>query len=158
MSLVNLAHVCAHLKNVTMVKHEVAKIPLSRLHMNLAVHLYKQGFISAIQKGSDEAPDPAGQPVEITSDNIATRRLWLTLKYRNDKPVLNNISLVSKPNLKLHLSPTELKALASGLYVRKIKPLRPAETMIVKTNDNSILDLQEAAAKNMAGMPLCRFD
>ncbi|GMM33387.1 mitochondrial 37S ribosomal protein [Saccharomycopsis crataegensis] len=157
MSLVNLANVCAHLKNCTMVKHGVAKIPLSRLHLNLSFHLYKQGFISAIQKGSDISPDDPNSPVDITPDNISSRKLWLSLKYRDNQPVLSHISLVSKPNLKIKLSPTEIKALASGLYVRKIKPLQPAETILVKADDNEILDLQQVAAKNLGGMPLCRF-
>ncbi len=135
----------------------LAKIPLTRLHLNLSLHLYKQGFVSSIQKGSDVAPDSAQAPVEVTPDNIATRNLWLSLKYRNNKPVLNHLQLISKPNLKIELTATEVKALAAGLYVRKIKPIQPAETILIKLENKQVVDLQEAAAKNLSGMALCRF-
>lgn len=155
MSLVHLANVCSHLKNCTMTNLAIAKIPLTRLHLNLSLHLYKQGFLSAVQKGDDVAPDT--KTIDTTPDNISTRKLWLTLKYRNNEPVLRHLSLISKPNLKIHLTNVEIKALAGGLYVRKIKPIQPAETILVKLDNKDIVDLQEAAAKNLGGMPLCRF-
>lgn len=157
MSLVHLANVCSHLQNCTKANLSLAKIPLTRLHLNVSLNLYKQGFISAIQKGSDNAPDEPGSSVEITPDNIASRKLWLTLKYRNNEPVLRQMSLISKPNSRIHLTATEVKALAGGLYVREIKPIQPAETFLIQTEDKRVFELQEAAAQDLAGMALCRF-
>lgn len=154
MSLVHLANLCCHLKNCANVHIALTSVPFSRLHLQVALGLYKEGFLSSIQKGSTAGPDQ--QPVEVTPDNIATRRLWLGLKYRNNKPVIRDFSLISKPGRKVNLTPTEVKALASGLPVRFIKALQPAECIFLKTKKNDVVEIQEAAKRNEAGMVLCR--
>jgi Ribosomal protein S8 len=117
--------------------------------------LYKEGFISLIQKGSTSGPDL--KPVEVTPDNIATRRLWLGLKYRNNQPVVRDISLISRPGRKVNLTTEEVKALASGLPVRFIKALQPAESIFLKSSgDNEVVEIQEAAKRGLKGLVLYR--
>ncbi|GBL48149.1 hypothetical protein ACI3LY_002959 [Candidozyma auris] len=154
MSLVSLANFCAHLKNCTNVNIGLTSVPLSRLHLQVAMNLYKEGFISSVQKGSTVGPDK--KPVDVTPDNIATRRLWLGLKYRDNRPVIRDLQLVSKPGRKVNLSLTEVKALASGFPVRFIKPLQPAECIFLKTPDNEVVEIQEAAKRDLHGLALCR--
>lgn len=154
MSLVNLANFCAHIKNCTNVNIGLTSVPFSRLHLQVAVNLYKEGFISSVQKGSTSGPDE--KPVEITPDNIATRRLWLNLKYKDNMPVIRDLSLVLKPGRRVNLTSTEVKALASGLPVRFIKPLQPAECVFIKTKSGEVLEVQEAATRNASGLALCR--
>ncbi|QWW21644.1 hypothetical protein CA7LBN_000390 [Candidozyma auris] len=138
MSLVSLANFCAHLKNCTNVNIGLTSVPLSRLHL----------------QGSTVGPDK--KPVDVTPDNIATRRLWLGLKYRDNRPVIRDLQLVSKPGRKVNLSLTEVKALASGFPVRFIKPLQPAECIFLKTPDNEVVEIQEAAKRDLHGLALCR--
>lgn len=123
------------------------------MHLQVARGLYKEGFISSILRGSTEGPDL--KPVEVTPDNIATRRLWLNLKYRNNLSVIRQISLVSKPGRKVHLSVEETKALASGWPVRFIKALQPAELLFIRA-DNDVIEVQEAAKRGLHGLALYR--
>ncbi|CAK7905652.1 37S ribosomal protein S8, mitochondrial [[Candida] anglica] len=154
MSLVHLANFAAHVKNCTKVNMAATSVPFSRLHLQVALGLYREGFLSSIQKGSTSGPDLA--PVDITPDNISTRRLWLGLKYRNNQPVIREFALVSKPGRKVNLTNTEVKALASGLTVRFIRPLQPSECMFIKTPEKEVVELQEAAKRHLSGMVLCR--
>lgn len=154
MSLVHLANLCAHVKNCTNVHIATTSIPLSRLHLLMALNLYKEGFISSVQKGSTSGPDQV--PVEVTPDNISTRRLWLGLKYRNNQPVIRDFSMILKPGRKVNLTATEVKALASGLPVRFIKSLQPAECIFIRTSKKEIIEVQEAAKRDLLGMALCR--
>ncbi|KAF3992437.1 hypothetical protein FT663_00717 [Candidozyma haemuli var. vulneris] len=154
MSLSSLANYCAHLKNCTNVNIGFTSVPLSRLHLEISRNLYKEGFLSSIQRGSTVGPDQ--KPVEVTPDNIATRRLWLGLKYRDNLPVIRDLSLVSKPGRKVNLSSTEVKALASGFPVRFIKPLQPAECMFLRTPEREVVEIQEAAKRDLHGLALCR--
>lgn len=154
MSLAHLANLCCHIKNCTNVHVATTSIPFSRMHLQVVLGLYKQGFISSIQKGSTSGPDL--KPVEVTPDNIATRRLWLGLKYINNRPVIEQMSLILKPSRKVNLTSTEVKALASGLPVRFIKPLQPAECIFIRTKNKEIVEVQEAAKRDLSGLALCR--
>ncbi|AET40355.1 mitochondrial 37S ribosomal protein uS8m Ecym_5619 [Eremothecium cymbalariae DBVPG len=155
MSLVRLGYVCAHLQNCTRVRIGLTSIPYTKLHLNFAYNLYKHGFLSSLQKGSTKGPDVT--QVDVTPDNISTRRLWLGLKYRENKPVLTSCRLISKPNLRIRLSCEDLKKLCSGRSVRLIKPLQPGELILVKANDD-ILEINEAISKRTGGEVLCRVN
>lgn len=156
MSLVGLGHVCAHLQNCTRIRIGLTSIPYTRLHLNFAYNLYKHGFFQSLQKGSTKGPDV--KPVEVTPDNISTRRLWIGLKYRENKSVLTSCKLISKPNLKITLSYKELKELCSGRSVRLIKPLQPGELILVRCKKNEIMDINEAILKGVGGQVLCRIN
>ena len=153
MSLVKLAHTCAHLQNCIRVRLTLTSIPYTKLQLQFAYNLYKQGFISSLQKGSTKGPDQ--EYVEVTPDNISTRRLWLGLKYSNNKPVMSKLQLISKPSVRIVLSNEDLKKLCSGTMVRNVKPLQPGELILVKTEDE-LFDLNEAVSKTLGGEVLCR--
>ncbi|EDO17823.1 hypothetical protein Kpol_1043p13 [Vanderwaltozyma polyspora DSM 70294] len=155
MSLVKLANTFAHLQNCTRVRVSLTSIPYTRLHLQVAYNLYKNGFISSLQKGSTKGPDSV--PTETTPDNIATRRLWVGLKYRENKPVMSSCKLISKPSLKIYLSHNDLKKLCTGTSVRLIKPLQPGELILVRTDD-AVVEINEAVAKRMNGEILCRIN
>lgn len=155
MSLVHLANFGSHLKNCCRLNIATTSVPFSRLHLQLSFLLYKEGFISSVQRGSTNGPDL--KPTEVTPDNISSRRLWLGLKYRENKPVIRDFSLILKPNRKVNLTSTEVKSLASGFPVRIIRPLQPAECMFIKTGKEQVLEIQEAAKRNLAGTILCRI-
>ncbi|EGW33407.1 uncharacterized protein SPAPADRAFT_55289 [Spathaspora passalidarum NRRL Y-27907] len=153
MSLVHLANLCAHLKNCNNVRVATTSIPYTRMHLQTVLGLHKQGFISGIKRGSLNGPDV--EPTEVTPDNISSRRLWIDLKYRNNRSVIRDIQLISKPGKRVNLSQEDVKALASGLPVRKITPLQPAEAIFIKA-DNEIYEVHEAAQRNLSGQALFR--
>ncbi|SCU97061.1 LAFA_0G09538g1_1 [Lachancea sp. 'fantastica'] len=153
MSLVHLANACAHLQNCSRVRTSLTSIPYTKLHLNFAYNLYKHGFLSTLQRGSTKGPDVAA--VEVTPDNISTRRLWLGLKYRENKPVISTCRLISKPNLRIDLKYEDLKQLCTGKTVRLIKPLQPGELILVRSG-NELLDINDAIARKIGGEVLCR--
>lgn len=155
MSLVKLANVCAHLQNVSMARVPLAAIPYTRLHLQIALGLHKEGFISTLQRGSTAGPDIT--PVEVTPDNIATRRLWLGMKYRQGKPVLSKFQLISKPNRRVYANADELKEFASGQRFRFVKPLMPGEIVFVRPKGSKeVINLHEAVKKQVDAELLCR--
>lgn len=137
-----------------MAKLPLAKVPYTRLHLEVALGLYNEGFISSVQRGSISGPDIT--PIEATPDNISTRRLWLGLKYRNDKPVLSHIHLISKPNRRVMLTSEELRHFASGNRIRFIPPMKPDEVVFVRTDRAKIINIYEAVKKQIGGELLCR--
>lgn len=153
MSLVKLANTCAHLQNCSRVRSTLTSIPYTKLQLQFAYNLYRHGFLSSLQKGSTKGPDD--MPVEVTPDNISTRRLWVGLKYRDNKPVLSSCRLISKPNTRVYLSHNDMKKLCSGISIRLVKPLQPGELILVKT-DSAVIDINEAVAKKLDGEVLCR--
>lgn len=155
MSLVKLANTCAHLQNVAMARLPLAAVPYTRLQLQLALGLHREGFVAAVQRGSTLGPDTT--PTDATPDNIATRRLWLTMKYRGSKPVLSKLALISKPNRRLHASAEELRAFANGQQVRKVKPLMPGEVVFVRpSGSDEIVNLHDAVKRDLSGELLCR--
>ncbi|CCD26488.1 mitochondrial 37S ribosomal protein uS8m NDAI_0H03150 [Naumovozyma dairenensis CBS 421] len=154
MSLNRLANTCAHLQNCSRVRTTLTSIPYTQLQLQFAYTLYKQGFISSLQKGSTNGPDTSY--VEVTPDNISSRRLWIGLKYRDNKPVLSSCQLISKPKLRITLQVREMKLICSGKSVRQIKPLQPGELMLVRTQ-GTVMDINEAISRNFGGEILCRI-
>lgn len=155
MSLVTLAHTCAHLQNCSRVRLSLTSIPYSKLQLQFAYNLYKQGFISSLQRGSTRGPDK--NFVEVTPDNISTRRLWLGLKYRENQPILKKCQLISKPSLRINLDNSDLKRLCSGISVRNVKPLQPGELILVRNRD-TVMEINEAVQKKLGGEVLCRVN
>lgn len=156
MSLVNLAHVCSHIQNVTRVNKSLTSIPYTKLHLQLALGLYKEGFISSIQRGSLTGPDK--EFTAATPDNISTRRLWLGLKYHNMRPVISQIHLVSKPNRRVHANAQQVNDLLGGKKFRLIEPPKLGEVIFVKVKSGELMELQEAAQKQLGGEILCRVN
>jgi ribosomal protein S8 len=58
MSLVNLAHVCSHLQNASKARLGLTSIPVSKLHVNLALGLQREGFLSSITLAGPTPPKP----------------------------------------------------------------------------------------------------
>ncbi|OBZ77955.1 37S ribosomal protein S8, mitochondrial [Grifola frondosa] len=57
----------------------------------------------------------------------AERRIWAELKYRDDRPVLNGMELVSKPSKPIFMEIGEIRRLCSGRRAQNIKPLGMGE-------------------------------
>ncbi|KAK9351914.1 ribosomal protein S8 [Lipomyces doorenjongii] len=154
MSLHNLSYVCSHLKNCSMARVPITSIQYTKLHLGVVLGLYRHGAISHVQLGSRKGPDT--EPIQVTSENISTRRLWVTLKYYNAEPVLKNALLESKPSKKKTMKLPGLKRLIEGYWAENTKPLDPGDLLFLRT-DKGILEAREAVELQRGGQLLCRF-
>lgn len=58
MSLVHLANVCSHLQNASKARLGLTSIPMTKLHLRLALGLQKQGLLSTVQVAGPTPPLP----------------------------------------------------------------------------------------------------
>ncbi|KAG0240039.1 30S ribosomal protein S8 [Mortierella sp. GBAus27b] len=144
---------CARVQNGFRSRLRRIAVPDTKMNLAISNVLYKEGFIASVNRGDHVAPDTAYVPT--TPDNIATRRLWLELKYNNDEPVLKKMATVSRPSKKVVMKVQELQALAAGNRAQFIKGLQPGEIAILTTN-YGVLELREALEKGAGGEVLCR--
>lgn len=168
MSMVRLADICSHLQNASRARLGFTSIPNSQFHLKLVLALQGSGFISTVVRGG-KTPPPAhnllshpasnaeGAEIEpITRENVASRRLWLGMKYWNSEPVLEKMSLVSKPTRRLWMDVEGLRRIVLGKqsgYVRGLT--KPGECMYVST-DQGILEARECVERKIGGMLLCK--
>jgi small subunit ribosomal protein S8 len=153
MSLVNLAHVCSHLQNATKARLGLTSVPHTKLILSLMLGLQDQGFVSSVTRGDIAGPDTTYTPT--TQENIATRRLWLGLKYYDNEPVLSKMSLVSKPTQSIWMGVEALRAIASGKDCDYVRGLQPGEAIFLGT-DRGLFELREAIERQVGGQLLCR--
>ncbi|KAJ5774207.1 hypothetical protein N7457_009103 [Penicillium paradoxum] len=168
MSLVNLASVCSHLNNATKARLGLTSIPNSNLHLKLSLALQNSGYISSVVRGGP-TPPPAhgilGYPAandevegieQITRDNVASRRLWLGLKYWQNESVLGKIKMVSKPTRRVNIDVEGLRRVVRGEDSGFVAGIRsPGESLYLST-DKGILEARECVEKKLGGLVLCR--
>jgi ribosomal protein S8 len=168
MSLVNLAHVCSHLQNASKARLGLTSIPESKLHLKLMLAMQNQGFLSTVVRGGTQPPpahnllshpssNTEGSEIEkITRANVATRRLWLGMKYWQSEPVLEKMELISKPTRRIWMDAEGLKKLVLGRDSGYVKGLtRPGECLFVST-DKGIFEARECVERKIGGQLLCR--
>ncbi|KAI9872257.1 MAG: hypothetical protein M1823_008220, partial [Watsoniomyces obsoletus] len=92
----------------------------------------------------------------IRRENVASRRLWLGLKYWNSEPVIEKMELVSKPTRRIWMDVEGMKELVLGRQSGYVKGLtRTGECMYVST-DRGILEARECVERKIGGQLLCR--
>jgi ribosomal protein S8 len=160
MSLVNLAHVCSHLQNASKARLGLTSVPSTNLHLSLLLAMQHSGFFSSVTRGGltpppiDDLSSYVSEPV--TQANVATRRLWLGLKYWNNEPVLGEMKMVSKPTRRIWMDIEGLGQIVRGRQAGYVKGLtRPGECLYV-TTDRGIMESRECVERKIGGMLLCR--
>ncbi|KAI5818049.1 ribosomal protein S8 [Pyronema omphalodes] len=153
MSLVNLAAVCSHLQNCSKARLGTTSVPASGLILKLMLGLQDQGFLSSVTRGSIAGPDETFVPT--TQENVATRRLWLGLKYYDNEPVLSEFRLVSKPKQRIWMGVKQLERIVKGEEEGYVKGLRPGECLFLGT-DRGVFEVREAIERRIGGQLLCR--
>ncbi|KAL1957600.1 hypothetical protein VTO42DRAFT_5711 [Malbranchea cinnamomea] len=168
MSLVNLSHVCSHLKNCSKARLAITSIPLTKLHYKLSIALRDAGFLSAVVHGGPKPPptdlilnlpsvNSETEPLEpITRENIASRRIWLGLKYWQSEPVIHDMQMVSKPTRRINLNVRELKTIIRGDRAGMVQGLRSPGECIFLSTDQGVLEARDCVEKNVGGLALCR--
>ncbi|KAI1613911.1 30S ribosomal protein S8 [Exophiala viscosa] len=168
MSLVHLANTCSHLQNATKARLGLTSIPDTKFHLGLMLALQNSGFLSTVVRGGPTPPpahnllshpsssDPEHPIEQVTRHNISSRRLWLGLKYWNSSPVLEKMSLVSKPTRRIWMDVTGLQKLVLGKNSGYVKGMtRTGECLFVST-DRGILEARECVERKLGGMLICR--
>ncbi|KAI0700204.1 hypothetical protein BC835DRAFT_1453338, partial [Cytidiella melzeri] len=86
------------------------------------------------------------------------RRIWAELKYREDRPVLTSMELVSKPSKRISMTWTELLRICSGRRAQYVKPLGLGEIAVVRTSnkEHEWLEAREALQLKLDGEVVCR--
>ncbi|KAL0934729.1 uncharacterized protein CTRU02_209320 [Colletotrichum truncatum] len=158
--LINVINMCSHLQNASRARLGMTSIANTKQNLNLALALHRSGFISSLYRGGPTPPEPEhmSQPPEpITSANVATRRLWLGLKYWNNEPVLKGLQTVTKPKRPVNVSIEDLELIVRGFPTKNglVKGLILGECMFIST-DKGILEAREALSRKVGGMVLCR--
>lgn len=116
--------------------------------------LLRAGFFSSLTRGTVEAPDP----IAFNQVGPAQRRIWADLKYRDDRPVLNAMELISMPSRRVYLDLGDIRRLCSGRRVFGVAPLGMGEIAVVKTksSEHEWLEAREAIQMRLAGEVICR--
>ncbi|RDX46697.1 ribosomal protein S8 [Polyporus arcularius HHB13444] len=147
-------YLCSHVQNAFRARHQ--HIAVNHTTQNLAILsiLLRSGFISNVTRGTIEKPAPDAFHLVPDSE----KRIWADLKYRDDRPVLSDMELVSKPSKPIFMELSEIRRLCTGRRVQNIKPLRMGEIAIVKTKDreHEWLEAREALQLRLPGEVICR--
>ena len=101
--------------------------PYSKLKHQLVNVLVSEGYLKGCEKTDNE-----GKPM-----------IKIALKYHNEKPVIKDISRVSKPSLRKYSASSDLKQVKNGLG-----------SFIISTNQGLMTD-KDAKSKNIGGEILC---
>lgn len=176
MSLTHLAHVCSHLNNVSKARLGLTSIVDTKMHRSLILAMQQQGLIGSIVRGGPSPPPPhllLGQPTAtsvsegtansaivdtepVTQANIASRRLWLGLKYWQSEPVLGKVTAVSKPKRRIVMDLPALRKVIRGSRSGTVEGLRsPGECLFLAT-DRGIMEARQCVEKKIGGLVLCR--
>jgi ribosomal protein S8 len=186
MSLVHLSNLCSHLTHASKARLGLTSVPNTNLHLRLLLALQNAGIISSVLRGGPSPPPPhllLGHPspqwsatassrstpgtsdassdtdtlAPVTRENIASRRLWVGLKYWNSEPVLEKMKMESKPTRRIWMDVQGLRDVVRGRKSGYIEGLRsPGECLFVST-DRGVLEARECVERKIGGMVLCRI-
>ncbi|KAJ9151827.1 hypothetical protein NKR23_g2772 [Pleurostoma richardsiae] len=159
MGIQQIAHTCSHLQNAAKARLGLTSIPNHQYNLRLALALHRAGFISSVTRAGPHPPPPEAllsfEPEPVTTANVATRRLWLGLKYWNGEPVMRRLESVSKPSRRVTLDIKGLERVTRGFHAGYVKGLNLGECLFVST-DRGVLEAREALERKVGGMVLCR--
>lgn len=150
-----LHHVCSHIQNASKARQAITSIPVTRLNLRLALALKTAGFLSSVQPGDYGGPDPDGAAVPVTPSNIATRRLWLGLKYVDNERVITKCQLLSRSNRRVYLNLRQIEDMVKGRRIATIKGLGMGECMFIGT-DQGVFEARDAIRRRLGGEAICR--
>ncbi|MCJ1467415.1 hypothetical protein MMC07_006039 [Pseudocyphellaria aurata] len=175
MSLVLLAHACSHLQNASNARLGLTSLPSTLQLHHLLLSLQRSGYVGGVTIGGPTPPppsplspvlsvshfDPDGaenpRPL-ITQENVASRRLWVGLKYFRSEPVLRKMHVVSKPTRRVWMPVHKLEVLCRGYQEGYVKGLRGVGESMYVTTDRGIMEVRECVERKLGGMILCRVN
>jgi len=159
MGIHKIANACAHLQNASRARLGLTSIPNTKYNLHLALALHRAGFLSSVTRGGPHPPPldqlSSYEPEPVTSANVATRRIWVGLKYWNNEPVLKHCSAISKPSRLVTSTIPDLGRVTRGFSAGMVPGLNLGECLFLST-DRGVLEVREALEKKVGGLVLCR--
>ncbi|KAK4116834.1 ribosomal protein S8-like protein [Canariomyces notabilis] len=159
MGILTITNTCSHLQNATRARLGLTSVPNTKYNLRLALAMHRAGLLSSVTRGGPSPPPTEAlsllETEPVTSANVATRRLWLGLKYWNNEPVIRKVQPISRPSRLVTATAQELGRVARGFPVGSIKGLTLGETLFVST-DRGVLEVREALERKVGGLVLCR--
>ncbi len=138
MGIQSIVHTCSHLQNATRARLGLTSIPNQKYNLALALALHRAGFISSVTRAGPTPPPPEAllslETEPVTRANVATRRLWLGLKYWNNEPVMRNLHPVSRPSKHVTLKLDDLERVPRGFPAGHVKGLNLGESLFLSTD------------------------
>ncbi|KAI8986783.1 ribosomal protein S8 [Trametes punicea] len=147
-------YLCSHIQNAFRARHKHVAVPHSTQNLAILSILLRAGFLSNVTRGTVEEPSPT----DFFQVSDSHKRIWADLKYRDDRPVLSEMELISRPSKPIFMDISDIRRLCTGRRVQNVKPLRMGEIAIVKTKDreNEWLEAREALQMRIPGEVICR--
>lgn len=96
-----IADLLTRVRNGQMANKQIIELPSSKLKLSIAKVLVEEGYIGDAQVSEEEGK----------------RKLSITLKYYEGKPVIEEIKRVSRPGLRVYKGCTEIPKVKDGLGV-----------------------------------------
>ncbi|KAI0389109.1 ribosomal protein S8 [Xylariaceae sp. FL0594] len=159
MGIHSICNMAAHLSNASKASLGLTSIPHNKYNLSVALALHRAGFLSFVTRGGPHPPDPATvatfEPEPLTTANAARQRIWVGLKYVNNKPVLRRVQPISTPSRRICADLKSLERLCRGFDASYQKGLNIGECMFVST-DRGTLEIREAVERRVGGTLLCR--
>lgn len=159
MGVHSVVNACIHLQNASRARLGLTSVPNTKYNLRLLLAMHRAGLIASVTRGGPRPPPPealsAAETEPVTTANVATRRLWVGLKYWNNEPVLREVEPISKPSRLVTAKVKELSRVARGFPVRQIKGLNLGEMLFLST-DRGVLEVREALDRKVGGLVLCR--
>jgi len=145
---------CARMQNAFRARHQKLSVGHNTQNLGILSILLRAGFISNLTRGTVKGPSPE----DFATAGEAQRRIWADLKYRDERPVLSHMELISKPSKRVHMDVSELRLICSGRRAQTINPLGMGEIAVVRTKDkeNEWLEAREALQLKLPGEVVCR--
>jgi small subunit ribosomal protein S8 len=128
-----VADMLTRIRNASRIERPAVDIPATRLKMNVAEVLKREGFILDYQLGF-EKPDESGHPVFNTVSDLTLPKLTLRvyLKYGPEgERVIRHIQRASRPGRRLYVRADQIKPVLDGLGIS-----------IISTNKGVVSDRQ----------------
>lgn len=156
----NVVNACAHLQNCSRARLGLTSIPNTKANLHFAVALHRAGLISSLTRAGPRPPSPEQlltfETEPVTTANVASRRLWLGLKYADNQPVMWNVESVSTSKRPITMKLSGMRHVARGFRSDYVQGLKTGETMFIAT-DQGVLEIWEALEKKTGGLVLARI-
>ncbi|KAK4058164.1 hypothetical protein OIO90_000903 [Microbotryomycetes sp. JL221] len=148
---------CARLTNASMARHRYVPLMPTRQHLSLLSLLLSHGFINSMSLGSTTTSTSTTKPIPTSFNDtrLQNQRIWAELKYRNDRPVLNKMKLVSTPSRRVFMDQQEVARFVKGNRVKFVPGLGLGEMAFVKTQQGWF-EGREAVRRGVGGEVVAR--
>lgn len=122
-----IADMLVQIKNASMAGRQYVVIPHSKMKERVATILVSEGYITQFEK----------------DDEPVKRKMTITLKYLNKKPVLTDVKRKSKPGLRQYVSKDAIPRVLGGMGIS------------ILSTSAGIMTGSEAKKRGIGGELLC---